>query len=210
MARLNGFTSISALGVATRSGGFYVRSKRFFASLHDSIRLRMTTLSRFGRALILLVMASIAVSLPASAQQDATAPPEGQTQVYVGPRLGFDLGDVEELFVGVDARIHNTAFPIVVQPALDIYLQEGSSLIQLNVNALYPFAIEDVGFQPYAGGGLGFSFVNDRSDVGLNVVGGALFESDSPITPFAQAQITVGDIDFFALSGGILLRLTSL
>lgn len=170
----------------------------------------MTTLSRFSFALVLLVAACIAFSPHAAAQQDATAPPEGQTQVYVGPRLGFDLGDVEELFVGVDARIHNTAFPIVVQPALDVYLQEGSSLIQLNVNALYPFAIEDVGFQPYAGGGLGFSFVNDRSDVGLNVVGGALFESDSPITPFAQAQITVGDIDFFALSGGILLRLTSL
>ncbi len=173
--------------------------------------MHMTTFSRFGYPLALLLIVSVALWPQAAQAQQGNAPPEGQTQVYVGPRLGFDLGDVEELFVGVDARIHNTAFPIVVQPALDVYLQEGGPLIQLNVNALYPFTIEGAtGFQPYAGGGLGFSFVNDRSDVGLNVVGGALFETNSPITPFAQAQITVGDIDFFALSGGILLRLTSL
>lgn len=136
-------------------------------------------------------------------------PADTSTHVSIGPRLGFDLGDVEEPFAGVDARIHNTAFPIVVQPALDVYFEEGSSLIQLNANALYPFALDEAALQPYAGGGLGFTFVDDRSDVGLNLVGGALFASSSLITPFAQAQITVGDIDYFAFSGGILLRLTA-
>lgn len=163
---------------------------------------------RISSWLVLLTLLGLAFPSEACAQQSAS-PADATTHVYVGPRLGFDLGDVEELFAGVDVRISNTAFPIVVQPALDVYFEEGTSLIQFNANALYPFTIENAAFQPYAGGGLGFTFVNDRSDVGLNAVAGALFESSHPIIPFAQAQFTVGDFDYFALSGGILIRLTS-
>lgn len=155
-----------------------------------------------------LLALSLLVAEPAHAQStDAPG-----TQIEVGPRVGFDVGDLEELFLGVDARINNARFPVTVQPALDVYFIEGGSLVQLNLNALYDFEIEDTGFFPYAGGGLGFSFVNNggsSSDVGLNLVGGARFASDNIFTPFAQAQFTIGDIDFFALSGGLLFRLGS-
>lgn len=146
----------------------------------------------------------------ARAQVDQTDSEASQTRIEIGPRLGFDLGDIEELFAGVDARISNSAFPVVAQPALDVYFVEGGSLIQFNANVLYPFELDDTTpFRPYAGGGLGFSFVSDtdRSDVGLNLVGGALFGSNPNLTPFAQAQFTIGDFDYFAISGGILLRL---
>ena len=171
----------------------------------------MLTVSR-SFSLLACTIALLALSTiwatPAHAQ---TADSPG-TQIEIGPRVGFDVGDLEELFLGVDARINNARFPVTAQPALDVYFIEGGSLVQLNLNALYDFEIEDTGFFPYAGGGLGFSFVNNggsTSDVGLNLVGGARFASDTIFTPFAQAQFTIGDIDFFALSGGILFRLGS-
>jgi opacity protein-like surface antigen len=164
------------------------------------------TLSFICLVSVLTVSATV-LPAPACAQTSGAA----GTQVEIGPRVGFDVGDVEELFIGLDARINDARFPVTAHPALDVYFTEGGSLVQLNLNALYDFDIENTGLFPYAGGGLGFSFVSDSggSDVGLNLVGGARFASDNIFTPFAQAQFTVGDIDFFALSGGLLFRLGS-
>ena len=156
-----------------------------------------------------IALLGLGAFMTAPAQAQSTGAPG--TQVEIGPRVGFDVGDVEELFIGLDARINDARFAVTAHPALDVYFTEGGSLVQLNLNALYDFDIENTGLFPYAGGGLGFSFVSDGggSDVGLNLVGGARFASDNIFTPFAQAQFTVGDIDFFALSGGLLFRLGS-
>lgn len=163
-------------------------------------------------ALLACAMALLALGAVPAAPAQAQSSDAPTTRVEIGPRAGFDVGDVEELFLGLDARINNARFPVTAHPALDVYFIEGGSLVHLNLNALYDFEIENTAFYPYAGGGLGFSFVNNggsSSDVGLNLVGGARFASDNVFTPFAQAQFTIGDIDFFALSGGILFRLGS-
>lgn len=134
-----------------------------------------------------------------------------QTRVAVGPRVGFDVGNVEELLVGAEARIGHDELAIEVQPALDVYLPADGSFITFSTNVLYLISLEDERFTPYAGGGLGFSFYDvgeeDQSDTGLNLVGGLRFAPDRAFTPFVQTQFTLGEIDLITISGGVLFDL---
>ena len=145
---------------------------------------------------------------------------EARAQIEIGPRLGFDLiGDVEEFFVGVDGRLDLAALPVVLNGAFDIYLvEENFDFWQLSFNALYEFGVANVAFSPYVGGGIGISrtsldfnlgdFGNDASDtdIGLNLIGGATFGFGS-LKPFAQAQITFGDVDLLTIGGGLLFSI---
>lgn len=142
---------------------------------------------------------------------------EAQAQVEVGPRIGFDIvGDVEELFLGADARVHLLAVPLQINGAFDFYFTDEmfDEFVQFSINALYEFGVANAAFTPYAGGGLGISSSerkgsnNRRTDVGLNVIGGAVFSAGN-LRPFAQAQITFGDPDLFTLGGGLLFTIGS-
>ncbi len=148
------------------------------------------------------------------------APPaRAQVRLDVAPRLGFDLvGDVEEFFLGVDARIGLVALPVLLNPAFDYYFTEGNlNVYQFSINALYP--LQYPGMRPYLGGGIGISRISigrdgrrpgafDRSDtdVGLNFIGGVVFRTGN-LRPFVQGQITFGDLDLFTVAGGLLFRL---
>ena len=142
-----------------------------------------------------------------------------QTSFEIGPRVGFDLaGDVEELFLGADARIGVASLPVLLNGTFDYYLVDNYDLWQLSLNALYEFGVDNQAFTPYAGGGLGitrYSFDIDSefvdldtssTDVGLNIIGGAIFELGN-LKPFAQAQITFGDFDLFSIAGGLLFSI---
>lgn len=143
-----------------------------------------------------------------SAVDDATAQP----RVDMGPRVGFDMANVEELLIGADVRIAHSELAIEFQSALDVYLPANGSFTTLSANVLYPIPVEDGSrLHPYAGGGLGISFYDtggtNQSDAGLNLVGGARFPTSGALTPFVQTQITLGTVDLIALSGGVLLSL---
>ena len=140
-----------------------------------------------------------------------SAPAAAQTQVAVGPRVGFDVANVEELLLGADARLTHPDVPVEGQASLDVYLPAEGSFTTLSANVLYAFRVEDAALHPYAGGGLGFLFYDtggvDQSDTGLNLVGGVRFRSSRAFTPFVQTQITLGAVDLIAISGGLLLDL---
>jgi len=144
---------------------------------------------------------------------------DAQTSFEVGPRIGIDLGDIEEFFIGAEGRIVSDAIPVVISPAFDYYFDgvDGLTIFSFDANALYEFGVDNQAFTPYAVGGLGFvrtsvdtgetgfgSFSASTTDVGLNIVGGARFETGN-LQPFAQAKINVGgDFTLFNLMGGLL------
>lgn len=154
---------------------------------------------------LLLLVTLVGLAWPAA---DAA----GQARAAVGPRVGFDVANVEELLLGADARLTLGSRAVAVQAALDVYLPANGSFATLSANVLYRFPAAAPSVRPYAGSGIGVSFFDDatgrnQSDTGLNLVGGFRFPSSAPLTPFVQAQLTLGSVDLIAVSGGLLFPL---
>lgn len=134
-----------------------------------------------------------------------------QTQIELGPRVGFEVSDIEELFVGADARISTASLPVQINPTFDYYFVDGDvTFIQLTGNALYAFDIDNQAFTPYAGGGVSYIRASvsgfSNSDVGLNLLGGAKF-GVSNLQLFAQGEFVLGDADPAKLTAGVLFIL---
>ncbi len=138
----------------------------------------------------------------------------------LGPRIGYDVGgDIEETFLGVDARLSVLALPIDFQATFDYYFMERNATFwQLGLNALLGFG-PGLLFTPYIGAGLGIArasvdvdmgdfgaFSVSDTDTGINLIGGARF-GVGPIRPFVQVQVTVlGDVDLVTIAGGLLFK----
>lgn len=155
------------------------------------------------------------------------SPVEAQDMnIEIAPRIGYDLGDLEELFIGAEGRFYIEDLPVVLSPAFDYYFAssdfEDTSLdvFGIDLNALYEFELEDNSITPYVGAGLGiirvsasgsvegFSVSNSSTETGINLLGGAIFNIDAPVRPFAQAKTNLGsDFTLFSLMGGVLIEL---
>ena len=145
-------------------------------------------------------------------------PSTAQAQVKLGPRLGFDAGDVEGAFIGADVRFGTAALPVTLNPTFDIYFPDAGSFWGLSGNALYTFGINNQVFDPYAGGGLGVyrrsidvgTVDASSTDLGLNFLFGAEFSAGG-LSPFLEAQVTPifadGSSTLFTIKGGLLFSL---
>lgn len=139
---------------------------------------------------------------------------QAQTDVRLGPRIGADFGDVEEVFVGADARIDVAGFPLTINPTFDLYFVDPGSFFSISANGLYTFGINNQVFDPYAGAGFGLyrRSVNDVSDTnfGLNFLFGTEFTLGR-LHPFVEAQVTPIFAEttptLFSLKGGLLFSL---
>jgi len=158
----------------------------------------MNVLSRLSVVLLLAVM------LPTAAS--------AQSQLTVGPRLGIDAGDIEEVFIGADVRISSPALPVTVNPTFDFYFTpDNTTFWGLSANALYPFGANNQQFTPYSGAGLGLYRLDtsggDATDLGLNLLFGIEFPLGS-LRPFAEVQYTPVFADdsynLFTVKGGLL------
>lgn len=144
-----------------------------------------------------------------------------QVEVEVGPRVGIDLADASDIggdfFIGAEGRINSAAMPVTINPAIDYYFVDvdGYSLLNVDINALYEFGVDNQAFTPYAGGGLGVirssfdagGISASDTEIGLNLLGGATFETGN-LQPFVQAKINVGsNFTLFGLMGGLLFGL---
>ena len=156
---------------------------------------------------------------------------QAQTQFQLGPRIGIDVGDVEELFIGADARIDAESLPVTINPTFDFYFTDDPlTFWGLSANALYPFGVDNEAFTPYAGAGLGLyrTSVDDQevdtpfgdvtveggssTDVGLNLLFGAEFAVNRSFVPFVEAQyspvFTEGETtNLFNVKAGLLFGL---
>lgn len=153
--------------------------------------------------------------LSAAAQAQVPSP----VTFELGPRVGYDIGgDVEETFLGVDARLGIMALPIDFQATFDYYFtEENKTFWQLSLNALLSFG-PGIVFTPYVGAGLGIARISSRisidmgilsasdTDMGVNLIGGARFGM-GPLRPFVQAQVTMlGDVELVTIAGGLLFK----
>lgn len=149
---------------------------------------------------------------------------KAQAQIELGPRVGYDIDQLEELSLGADLRISSFALPVQINGTFDYYLlgdeYGGLDVFRFTANGLYQFGIDNQYFTPYAGPGLSLtrlsidddgSFGNintSETELGLNLVGGAQF-SIGTLKPFAQAEFVVGgDYEPVQITGGLLFTIS--
>ncbi len=158
------------------------------------------------RLLVLVTAVLFAFVLPAEAQVQSSA---------IGPRVGVDLGDeIEEVFIGADARFSSTDVRLIFNPTFDYYFMDDPvTFWSVSANALYPFGVGDMNqsFTPYAGAGVGvfhLDAADTSTDVGVNLKFGAIIPGGA-IAPFAEAQYSPifadNSYNLFNIKGGLLI-----
>lgn len=136
----------------------------------------------------------------------------------IGPRITLDVGDISDAYdgtfaLGADARYRPVGIPLGGTAAFDYYFAADEfTVYTLDLNLILPIEME-ASYAPYIGLGLGHTNVSSDienqfggSDTGFNLVGGAEFETGN-LQPFVQAQLTLGDLTRFGITGGLLFAL---
>lgn len=155
-----------------------------------------------GRTLLALVFAA-GLSLAAAAPSSA--------QVHFGPQVSL----ADDADVGLGARI-TAGVPqytgLEFAGTFDVFFPDVGDYWEINANVLHNFEVAGTtSFRPYAGGGLnlaGFEGegpdAGDDTQVGLNLVGGTKFATESPATPYVELRLEIEGGEQFVVTGGLL------
>ncbi|MEZ4699318.1 MAG: hypothetical protein R2834_03225 [Rhodothermales bacterium] len=157
----------------------------------------------------------------------AFTPQDARAQFSLGFQGGYNVDTFSDegvgtgaYYLGGQAQFGLSNNRIVLTPSVNYYFTgiNDVNALQMNADVLFPFSAGARGnavFTPYAGLGLGITRVMlnvdtpllgnvieaDRTDYGLNLIGGASFGA-GPISPFVQARVTFGDHLAFANDDG--------
>ena len=182
-------------------------------------------------ALAFALLLALALSLTADRSEAQLA-----LMPYIGLNTGeSDLGAIEGGFLlGIGAEFAlpaSTSLNLALRPSAEYQFVDiagdvvDGSYLQLNADGIIRFNGTPT-ISPFAGAGLAFGVIslddgeNDESEsgIGLNLLGGAEFNTGGAFTPFAQARYTMINIegegsDFnaapegFAIIGGLVIAL---
>ncbi len=161
---------------------------------------------------LLAVIASIVMMMGVDAQAqvepDEEEEPDGveevvdidQDRTTIGPFLGYDFDEIDEGFIGVDARVYFHMFDfvpglsLVFNPAFNYYFMTDGSMIQIDANGLLRLDL-DVPVAPFGGLGMAFNrrtFADD-ADLSLTInpfIFGVDFELGDALGGFVQFRGT--------------------
>lgn len=139
-------------------------------------------------------------------------PHQAEAQFRVGPHIGYNF-DVEELFLGAEVWVGifrvTDSITIHGNPGLSYYFVDEITLLAIDLDVAVLFEVSEIA-EPYAQIGLGIGYVSweDHSDtdVGFNLVGGALFLPDKMFQPFAELRARLEDDSSIEIAGGVLFE----
>jgi hypothetical protein len=161
---------------------------------------------------ILLVLVLIVASTPNEVSAQS---------ITSGAQIAYDT-EFEAVGLGGQARfgVNLERYAIVLNPSAEYYFLDdvpdaSESLFNINLDVLFEFGDDQANARPYAGAGLGVSFYSadynlpgaqvDDTQAGLNLVGGASFNTRRSVRPFAQGTLTISDGSRFSIKGGVLV-----
>lgn len=140
------------------------------------------------------------------------APAAGQ--VHLAPQVSL----ADDADVGLGGRIvagvpNYTGLEFA--GSFDVFFPDGDvDYWEINGNVLHNFELAGTtSFRPYAGGGLNIARFDrdetlpgrdDDTEVGLNLVGGTKFATESPATPYVEIRFEIEGGEQVVITGGLL------
>ena len=135
-------------------------------------------------------------------------------QVHLGPQVS--LADDADVGLGgrVVAGVPNYT-GLEFAGSFDVFFPDGDvDYWEINGNVLHNFEVAGTtSFRPYAGGGLNIARfdrdetlpgADDDTEVGLNLVGGTKFATESPATPYVEIRFEIEGGEQVVITGGLL------
>ena len=124
-------------------------------------------------------------------------------QVHLGPQVSL----ADDADVGIGGRL-----VAGVPQYSGVEFAGDFDYWELNGNLIYNFEIPEASaFRPYAGGGLNVARFDDvgptdagDTELGLNILGGAKFPNEGPVTPYLELRAEIEGGEQFVITGGIL------
>lgn len=128
---------------------------------------------------------------------------KASAQPVIGGFLGAQMDTQEDfLAIGAEALFDLGTAPVIANPSLTYFFQDGVTELQLDGNVLYLFDLEgDPRLEPFFSAGLAlnvFSFDggegfdgSSETNVGLNVGAGAQLRGEGQLAPFMRGQYTM-------------------
>ena len=127
------------------------------------------------------------------------------------PYLGYNL-DTENILLGVGYRFGvPLEAPVVLaaQPTIEYQFESDITILQADANLVAQLSASPA-LAPYVGAGLGVlivdsEFTDANTELGLNLLGGAVFNPTGFGQPFAQVRYSTAGPDALTLAGGVIL-----
>ncbi|PSQ82508.1 MAG: hypothetical protein BRD44_07995 [Bacteroidetes bacterium QS_7_67_15] len=146
----------------------------------------------------------------------------GQAQIELGPRVGYEIDQLNAFALGGDVRVSTAALPVQLNGSVDYFFLDDASfsdnagnsveasqnLLKFAVNGLFQFGIDNQYFTPYAGPGLSITRYSVDSDADIDGQGmdlGSGSETDVGLNAVGGAEFGVGGLRPFVQAEFVLL-----
>jgi opacity protein-like surface antigen len=128
----------------------------------------------------------------------------------IGPRVGIST-DPDQLVLGGQLDLGEIAPDLTFTPNIELGFGDDITTIQMNGDFHWHFAVQGSPWRPYVGGGIGVAHYNvdlgpfgdfSTTEVGANLIGGAIVPTQSGSRFFVEVKFGLGDLpDLKALVG---------
>lgn len=155
----------------------------------------------------------IVAALPAAALAQSSSG-TGPIATAWGPRFGFSSGP-DQFLIGGQLDLGDIAPDLTLTPNVDIGIGDNATTFSLNGDVHYHFRVQNSPWRPYVGGGIAITHISvdvgptdvSDTDVGANIILGAIVPTQSGSRFFVEAKFGMGDIHDLKLLIGWNFRL---
>lgn len=134
----------------------------------------------------------------------AAAHAQGRLTNAIGPRIGASI-EPDQIVIGGQLDLGELAPDLTFTPNLELGFGDDITTIQLNGDLHYHFLVSGSAWRPYVGGGLGVAFYSidlppgfqgddSQTEVGLNILGGAIVPTQGGSRFFTELKLGIADL----------------
>lgn len=166
---------------------------------------------------ILALVPTVALAKTTKKKSTARRASSGAMVTWWGPRVGFSSSP-DQFVIGGQMDFREISRGLAISPNLEFGMGDDMTWTAVNADLKHHFTVQGASWRPYLGGGLSVNFWNwsstfpgvpDESgtEMGANLVFGAVVPTHSGSRFFTEARVGLGDIPDLKIMAGWNFRM---